>query len=77
MDARAVGRDALVSSTVYLEGGGDSRDLQIRCREGFRKLLERCGYTGRLPKLVACGGRGAALDAFKTALAGARKGDFV
>jgi hypothetical protein len=66
-----------VSSTIYLEGGGDSRDLQIRCREGFRKLLERCGYKGRLPKLVACGGRGAAFDAFKTALAHARKADFV
>jgi hypothetical protein len=66
-----------VSSTIYLEGGGDARDLQIRCREGFRKLLERCGYAGRLPKLVACGGRGATFDAFKTALASARKGDFV
>jgi Domain of unknown function (DUF4276) len=66
-----------VSSTIYLEGGGDSRDLQIRCREGFRKLLERCGYAGRLPKLVAKGGRGAAFDAFKTALASAGKGDFV
>jgi hypothetical protein len=66
-----------VSSTIYLEGGGDSRDLQIRCREGFRKLLERCGYAGRLPKLVACGGRGAAFEAFKTALASARKGDFL
>lgn len=66
-----------MSSTIYLEGGGDSRDLQIRCREGFRKLLERCGYVGRLPRLVACGGRGAAFDAFKTALASARKGDIV
>jgi len=62
-----------VSSTIYLEGGGDSRELQIRCRAGFRKLLERCGYSGRMPKLVACGGRGAAFDAFKIA----RKGDFV
>ena len=62
MDARAVGREALVSSTIYLEGGGDSRDLLIRCQKGFRKLLERCGYAGRMPKLVACGGRGAAFD---------------
>ena len=66
-----------MSATIYLEGGGDSRDLQIRCREGFRKLLERCDYAGRLPKLVACGGRGAAFDAFKTALASARKSDHV
>jgi hypothetical protein len=77
MDARAAGGDALVSSVIYLEGGGDSRDLHIRCREGFRKLLERCSYARRLPKLVACGGRGASFDAFKTALASARKGDSV
>jgi hypothetical protein len=30
-----------------------------------------------MPKLVACGGRGAAFADFKTALANARKGDFV
>jgi hypothetical protein len=77
MDARAAGGDALVSSVIYLEGGGDSRDLQIRCREGFRKLLERCSYKGRMPRLVACGGREAAFDAFKTALASARQGDSV
>jgi hypothetical protein len=66
-----------VSSTVYLEGGGDARDLQIRCREGFRKLLKRCSYAGRLPKLVASGGRGAAFDAFQTAVVNAKQGDFV
>jgi Domain of unknown function (DUF4276) len=77
MDARAVGRETLVSSTIYLEGGGDASDLRIRCQKGFRKLLERCGYTGRMPKLVACGGRGAAFDDFKIALTRARKGDFV
>jgi hypothetical protein len=77
MDARAVGRETLVSSTIYLEGGGDSRDLQIRCQKGFRKLLEQCGYVGRMPKLVACGGRNATFDAFKTAIGSARKGDFV
>jgi hypothetical protein len=42
-----------VSSTIYLEGGGDSREGQIRCREGFRKLLERCSYKKRMPRLVA------------------------
>ena len=67
----------MVSRTIYLEGGGDSSELRIRCREGFRKLLERCGYAGRMPKLVACGGRGAAFDDFKIALANAREGDFV
>jgi len=61
-----------VSATIYLEGGGDSRELHIRCREGFRKLLENCGFTGRLPRLAACGGRNAVFDDFQT---GHAKGD--
>jgi hypothetical protein len=55
-----------VSSTIYLEGGGDSKELHVRCREGFRKLLERSGFTVRMPRLVACGGRNAAFEDFKT-----------
>jgi len=55
-----------VSATVYLEGGGDSKELHIRCREGFRKLLESCGFAGRLPRLTACGGRNATFDDFQT-----------
>jgi len=54
-----------VSSTIYLEGGGDSKELYVRCREGFRKLLKRSGFDGRLPRLVACGGRNAAFNDFK------------
>jgi hypothetical protein len=54
-------------STIYLEGGGDATQLKIRCREGFRKLLAKCGFAGRMPKLVACGGRNAAFDDFVTA----------
>ena len=52
--------------TIYLEGGGDSGELKRRCREGFRKLLENCSFK-RMPKLVACGGRGNAFDRFCTA----------
>ena len=54
-------------SRVFLEGGGDSKELQVRCREGFRRLLENCGYAGRLPRLVACGGRKTAFDDFERA----------
>jgi hypothetical protein len=62
---------------VYIEGGGDSKELRIRCREGFRKLLEKCGLTGRLPALTACGGRDAAFDDFRTACANAKPSDYV
>jgi hypothetical protein len=64
-------------STIYLEGGGDSTQLKIRCREGFRKLLAKCGFSGRMPKLVACGGRGAAFDHFTTAHETAATGEYV
>jgi hypothetical protein len=56
----------VVRSRIYLEGGGDSKELHVRCREGFHKLLERSGFAGRLPRLFACGGRKAAFDDFKT-----------
>lgn len=52
--------------TIYLEGGGDSDEIKRRCREGFRKLFESCKFK-RMPKLVACGGRGNAFDRFCTA----------
>jgi len=57
---------------IYAEGGGDSKEMHARCREGFRKLLEKSGFTGRVPRIVACGGRNDALDAFKTAHTGSR-----
>ena len=53
---------------LYVEGGGDNKELKTRCREGFHKLLERSGFVGRLPRIIACGSRNDALDAFETAL---------
>ena len=66
-----------MSARVYIEGGGDSKDMHIRCRKGFRRLLENSGFTGRMPHLVACGGRRAAFDGFATAHAHAAAGDYV
>ncbi len=53
---------------LYIEGGGDSKSQHISCREGFRKLLERAGFQGRMPSTKACGGRDAAYGDFQTAL---------
>lgn len=66
-----------MSTSIYLEGGGDSKELHIRCRAGFRKLLENCGFTGRLPHLTACGGRNATFDDFQTAHTAKRGSKFV
>jgi Domain of unknown function (DUF4276) len=56
-----------VSVKLYVEGGGDSKEQHIRCREGFSKLIQKSGFDGRMPRIVACGGRGNAYDQFKTA----------
>ena len=60
----------MVSACIYLEGGAkgpDSKYLTIACQQAFHKLLHRMGFTGRKPKLVACGGRGTVFDRFRTA----------
>lgn len=54
---------------LYVEGGGDSKSLQIECRRGFREFLEKAGLKGRMPGISACGGRRFAYDDFCTAIA--------
>jgi Domain of unknown function (DUF4276) len=72
--------DTLVSAKLFVEGaaaGPDSKLLQSRCREGFRKLLEKSGFTRRMPHIVACGSRGATFSDFCTAHSNAASGAFV
>ncbi len=66
-----------MSATIFLEGGGDSKELHIRCREGFRQLLEKCGFRGRMPRLTACGGRSTAFYDFQTGHATKGDADYV
>jgi hypothetical protein len=61
---------------LYVEGGGDSKELHARCREEFSKLLENAGFTGRMPRIVAGGRRRAAFDMFQTALRSAEAADY-
>lgn len=56
----------MVKVTIYVEGGGNSKELQSRCREGFRKLIEKT-KVARNPAIVACGGRDQAFKKFKIA----------
>lgn len=58
----------MVTCKIYVEGGGDRKDLKSRCREGFRKFFEKAGLAGRMPRIIACGGRRSAYDDFCTAL---------
>ena len=54
--------------TIYVEGGGDGKYQHIQCRQGFRKLIEKSGFAGKMPGIFACGGRDAAFDDFKIAM---------
>lgn len=65
---------------IFLEGaarGSNSKELQIRCREGFRRLLEASGFSTRLPRLFASGSRSDAYRDFCTAHKAARAGEYV
>jgi hypothetical protein len=67
MDRRSIGGEALVNAYIYLEGGASgagSKYLNIRCQEAFHKLLDRMGFQGRKPRLVAGGGRESVYDRF-------------
>lgn len=67
----------MVSVKVYVEGGGDhNRTLAIQCRKGFAMFFERAGFKGRMPAVVACGGRQQALKDFCTALKSANSATF-
>jgi hypothetical protein len=59
----------MVTRQVFVEGGGEGHDLKTECRRAFTQLLQRAGCGGRMPRIVACGPRTAALDAFVDALA--------
>lgn len=54
---------------LYVEGGGSSRKEQIECRRAFSQLLEKAGFTGRMPRIVACGSRSRAWQDFLHAVA--------
>jgi hypothetical protein len=58
----------MVDMKLYVEGGGDAHMLKTACRQGFSKFLKKAGLGGHMPRIVACGSRGNAYDAFCTAL---------
>ncbi len=51
-----------MKTTIYIEGGGDTKRLHSELRQGFKTLFENAGFRGKLPRVVACGSRN---DAFR------------
>ena len=58
----------MVRVKLFVEGGGNKKTLKRNCRRGFRKFIEKAGLGGRMPAIVACGGRQEAYSDFKKAL---------
>ncbi len=56
-----------MSVRLYVEGGGDGKYLRLAFRQGFIRFLTKAGFSGRMPKVVACGGRQQAYGRFRTA----------
>lgn len=64
------------SVTIYVEGGGESKELRVRCRKGFSELINKLGFDGRMPKIVACGGRSKTYDMFNNSITSAESDEF-
>ncbi len=58
----------MVKMHLYVEGGGDSKQLHTTCRQGFSEFLLKAGLKGHMPRIVACGGRRNAYEDFCTAV---------
>ena len=66
----------MVRTTIFVEGGGESKELRSRCREGFSKLIRKMGFAGRMPRIVACGGRDKAYGMFSSSQTSARRDEY-
>ena len=62
---------------VYVEGGGDGKSLRPKCRQGFNSFFEKANLVGRMPKVIACGGRDSAFDKFCIALRSKNAEEFI
>lgn len=62
---------------VYVEGGGDNHFLRQQCHQNFKKFFCKAGLKGRMPRIVASGGRMKAFKDFRTALKQAGAEDFI
>ena len=62
---------------VIVEGGGETKLLRTKCRQGFSNFFSKAGLEGRMPSVVASGSRRDAFDDFRAAVHRAKKDDFI
>lgn len=58
----------MVSIKIYIEGGGEGKDLDSRFREAWTKFFKAAGFEGKMPRPVRGKGRGNTYDLFSTAI---------
>jgi len=58
----------MVNIKIYIEGGGDGKDLDSRFREAWSKFFKAAGLEGRMPSPVRGKGRVHTFDLFCTAI---------
>ena len=66
-----------MSQTIYVEGGGNGRELKTKCRKGFSSFFGKTTLAGQMPKIVACGSRQNTFKKFQIALARAANNDSI
>lgn len=66
----------MVAIKIYIEGGGEGKDLDIRFREAWSKFFTSAGLSGRMPRPVRGKGRRHTYDLFCTAITNQQKGEF-
>ena len=54
----------MVANKIYIEGGGEGRDLDIRFREAWTKFFKSAGLSDRMPRPVRGKGRANTFDLF-------------
>ena len=63
----------MVTATLYIEGGGEGKDLRTRFRQGWKEFFSSAGVGGRT-KIVRGAGRRQTFDRFATAASGSVPG---
>lgn len=65
----------MVSIKIYIEGGGEGKDLDIRFREAWSRFFKRAGLAGKMPRPVRGKGRANTFDLFSTAIQHCQPGE--
>jgi hypothetical protein len=67
----------MVNIKIYIEGGGDGRDLESRFREAWTKFFQAAGLQGKMPRTVRGKGRLNTYELFCTALEHQKKDELI